>query len=627
MSFRTSKQLSFRVNVHTVLPSSGTSAITLTREVAEHLQAFHGIPMLVFALHPKTKVLESRPIYVQFHWNITQHVEVSAHHFCESESGSVPSAFWGSISLLLDMDLRTVQPFVPEIAESVVLVPDSTQDADLLNTTSAQELEAVNWHSISSIVYPDQRLRVLGIQFRVKVPHVLRRMGANCEISIELKKHRDPFGLLTPALHQLSPWHSIAKDGADGAGDAATEEEDSDSLDLPLEVSLFPVLPLPFFEEFLRDVADGRLFFCRENVFEFELPMDSLKRQAIVANVIRKAKRAGFVMQRSSVTDLVFYLQPSFLSRIGVCAASAAPSVWMNVRLRQLPSDDVDGGDRCSGDDDDVLAGEGRGEQRSTADHPVRFHLYRDVCETLIDEIMAPFVCEALTRLMKPPCALGYLFFGPSGFGKSYIAKQMCQLVHQRGGSFLFIRGPEFLSKFTGQSESNLRSIFERARSSSRRPCVLVLDEVDSIAPVRGHDSSGVTDRIVNTLLTELDGIENRDGVVVIGTTSRKEAIDPAVLRPGRLEQHVFFGPPLRESEISPWLCAIDAQITAEMLDREVFPYFRESTDGWNPSPADWLSMVSSWQYGKQWKDVVREATRGGHHLMSGKKREQVSMA
>uniref|UniRef100_A0A1I7XG55 ATPase_AAA_core domain-containing protein n=1 Tax=Heterorhabditis bacteriophora TaxID=37862 RepID=A0A1I7XG55_HETBA len=107
-------------------------------------------------------------------------------------------------------------------------------------------------------------------------------------------------------------------------------------------------------------------------------------------------------------------------------------------------------------------------------------------------------------------------------------------------------KGPELLSKYIGSSEENIRGVFERARSSA--PCVVIFDELDSLAPRRGSDSTGVTDRVVNQLLTEMDGAEVLSGVFVIGCSSRIDLIDPALLRPGRFDHLVKCIPPNEEA-------------------------------------------------------------------------------
>ncbi|KAK5970623.1 hypothetical protein GCK32_000414 [Trichostrongylus colubriformis] len=128
----------------------------------------------------------------------------------------------------------------------------------------------------------------------------------------------------------------------------------------------------------------------------------------------------------------------------------------------------------------------------------------------------------------------GVLLHGPSGCGKTLLAKAV--VAHSKFNS-IFIKGPELLSKYIGSSEGNIRKVFQRARDSS--PCVIIFDEFDSLAPQRGSDTTGVTDRVVNQLLTEMDGVESCSGVFVIGCSSRIDLIDSALLRPGRFD-HVL---------------------------------------------------------------------------------------
>ncbi|XP_016997574.2 peroxisomal ATPase PEX1 isoform X1 [Drosophila takahashii] len=128
----------------------------------------------------------------------------------------------------------------------------------------------------------------------------------------------------------------------------------------------------------------------------------------------------------------------------------------------------------------------------------------------------------------------GVLLYGPPGTGKTYLVSQLATSWNLR---IISVKGPELLAKYIGQSEENVRNLFNRARSA--RPCVLFFDEFDSLAPKRGHDSTGVTDRVVNQLLTELDGVEGLQGVTVIAATSRPELLDPALLRSGRIDRLV----------------------------------------------------------------------------------------
>ena len=112
----------------------------------------------------------------------------------------------------------------------------------------------------------------------------------------------------------------------------------------------------------------------------------------------------------------------------------------------------------------------------------------------------------------------------------------------QFGLNAMCVSGPELLSKYIGQSEQSVRELFSRAKQC--RPSLIIFDEFDSLAPRRGHDSTGVTDRVVNQLLTQLDGVESRQGVFVVAVSSRPDLIDPALLRPGRLDKLVFVGLP-----------------------------------------------------------------------------------
>ena len=126
----------------------------------------------------------------------------------------------------------------------------------------------------------------------------------------------------------------------------------------------------------------------------------------------------------------------------------------------------------------------------------------------------------------------GALLYGPPGCGKTLLARAA---VRASGLRLIAVKGPELLNKYIGQSEAGVRAAFRRAASAA--PCALFFDEFDAIAPRRGHDTTGVTDRVVNAFLTELDGVESLEGVVVLAATSRPDLVDPALLRPGRLDR------------------------------------------------------------------------------------------
>ncbi|MEZ0319146.1 MAG: AAA family ATPase, partial [Pyrobaculum sp.] len=140
---------------------------------------------------------------------------------------------------------------------------------------------------------------------------------------------------------------------------------------------------------------------------------------------------------------------------------------------------------------------------------------------------------------VEPP--KGILLFGPPGVGKTLFAKAVAT---ESGANFIAVRGPELLSKWVGESEKAVREVFKKARMAA--PCVIFFDEIDSIAPARGSrlGDSGVTDRIVNQLLAEMDGIGALKNVVVMAATNRPDILDPALLRPGRFDRVIYVPPP-----------------------------------------------------------------------------------
>ena len=142
----------------------------------------------------------------------------------------------------------------------------------------------------------------------------------------------------------------------------------------------------------------------------------------------------------------------------------------------------------------------------------------------------------------KPP--KGILLYGPPGTGKTMLAKAVAT---ESEANFIAVKGPEFLNKWVGESEKAVRETFRKARQAS--PCVIFMDEIDSIAPERGTGSdSNVTERVISQMLTELDGLESLNDVVVIAATNRPDIMDPALLRPGRFDKSIFIGPPDLES-------------------------------------------------------------------------------
>lgn len=167
--------------------------------------------------------------------------------------------------------------------------------------------------------------------------------------------------------------------------------------------------------------------------------------------------------------------------------------------------------------------------------------------EQLTSTIIRPARFRKIYERSQVRLPRGILLFGPSGCGKTHIVPA---IANECGYQLIMCRGPELLDKYIGASEANVRELF--ARATAVAPSILFLDELDSLAPRRGTDRTGVTDRIVNQLLTFLDGVEDMlQGVYIIAATSRPDKIDPALLRPGRLEKHVYVGVPETIEEAS----------------------------------------------------------------------------
>ncbi|XP_053914628.1 peroxisomal ATPase PEX1 isoform X2 [Cuculus canorus] len=167
----------------------------------------------------------------------------------------------------------------------------------------------------------------------------------------------------------------------------------------------------------------------------------------------------------------------------------------------------------------------------------------KDVKQILMDTIMLPAKYPELFANLPIRQRSGILLYGAPGTGKTLLAGVVAR---ESGMNFISIKGPELLSKYIGASEQAVRDVFNRAQAA--KPCIVFFDEFDSIAPRRGHDNTGVTDRVVNQLLTQLDGVEGLQGVYMLAATSRPDLIDPALLRPGRLDKCLYCPPPDQNS-------------------------------------------------------------------------------
>ncbi len=164
-----------------------------------------------------------------------------------------------------------------------------------------------------------------------------------------------------------------------------------------------------------------------------------------------------------------------------------------------------------------------------------------DVKQQLIESVEWPLTYAKLFEHMDAKAPRGILLYGPPGTGKTMLAKAVAT---ESQANFISIKGPEFLSKWVGESEKAVRETFRKARQAA--PSVVFLDEIDSIAPSRGGASSDshVTERVISQILTELDGLESLNSVMVIAATNRPDIIDPALLRPGRFDRLIEIGLP-----------------------------------------------------------------------------------
>jgi len=178
----------------------------------------------------------------------------------------------------------------------------------------------------------------------------------------------------------------------------------------------------------------------------------------------------------------------------------------------------------------------------------------------------------------------GVLLYGPPGCGKTLLAKATAR---ESGANFISVKGPELLNKFVGESERSVRKVFQRARASA--PCIVFFDELDALAPRRGNSDSSSSERVVNQLLTELDGITTRKQVFVIAATNRPDIIDPAMLRPGRLDKLLYVPLPSETERVSILKAASKNTPLHEGIDLEAIAK-SSSCDGF--SGADLAALV-----------------------------------
>jgi ribosome biogenesis ATPase len=156
--------------------------------------------------------------------------------------------------------------------------------------------------------------------------------------------------------------------------------------------------------------------------------------------------------------------------------------------------------------------------------------------------IVEPILHPDRFKMVGLQAPAGVLLYGPPGCGKTLVARAVS---NESKANFISIKGPELLNKYVGESEKAVRQLFKRAKASA--PCVIFFDELDSLVPKRGSEGNNSSERVVNQLLTEMDGLEDRRGVFVIAATNRPDIIDPAMLRPGRLDKLLYVPLPTKE--------------------------------------------------------------------------------
>ena len=172
----------------------------------------------------------------------------------------------------------------------------------------------------------------------------------------------------------------------------------------------------------------------------------------------------------------------------------------------------------------------------------------------------------------------GVLFYGPPGCGKTLLAKA---IANECQANFISVKGPELLTMWFGESEANVREIFDKARQSA--PCVLFFDELDSIANQRGSssgDAGGAADRVLNQILTEMDGMGSKKTVFIIGATNRPDIIDSALMRPGRLDQLIYIPLPDEKSRLSIFKANLRKSPLARDVDVDTLASFTNGFSG-----------------------------------------------
>lgn len=195
------------------------------------------------------------------------------------------------------------------------------------------------------------------------------------------------------------------------------------------------------------------------------------------------------------------------------------------------------------------------------------------VKDALHETIELPLVRPELFTDYGIKPSKGVLLFGPPGCGKTFLAKVVASAS---GAHFLHVKGPELLQRYVGQSEAQLRDLFERARDNT--PCVLFFDELDALAGARGTNE-GASTQIVTQFLTEMDGVDELKGVIIVGATNRPDTLDPALLRPGRFDRVLYVPPPDQQARLSLIQHELAGKPVAEDVD---YVQLADKSDGYS---------------------------------------------
>uniref|UniRef100_A0A6Q2YKY0 AAA+ ATPase domain-containing protein n=1 Tax=Esox lucius TaxID=8010 RepID=A0A6Q2YKY0_ESOLU len=206
----------------------------------------------------------------------------------------------------------------------------------------------------------------------------------------------------------------------------------------------------------------------------------------------------------------------------------------------------------------------------------------QDIREELTMAILAPVRSPEQFKALGLSAPAGVLLAGPPGCGKTLLAKAV---ANESGLNFISVKGPELLNMYVGESERAVRQVFQRGQNSA--PCVIFFDEIDALCPRRSGHESGASVRVVNQLLTEMDGLETRRQVFIMAATNRPDIIDPAVLRPGRLDKTLYVGlpPPSDRHAILLTITKVTRKSAVERSQRSSSLIVTPSVSGWTCGP------------------------------------------